>query len=418
MDSFRIIGGQPLFGQLTVSGSKNAALPIIAASLLFKEKVTLTNIPELADIRTMIKLLNILGAETTFENNRLTIDPTDLRSDQAPYELVKTMRASIYVMGPLLATKGHTRVSFPGGCSLGVRPIDIHLKGFEKLGASIEVNGGDIVGKAKHLKGSEINLAFPSVGATCNLIMAAVLAKGITKMKNFAKEPEIWDLVEFLNRSGAKIMRKEEYIEIEGVEALSPIEYSVMPDRIELGTLGAAALITGGEIKLKWQHSDIISSFREKLEDMGHHVRLDEEEGIYTFKAGKMKGNIDVRTLPYPGFPTDLQPLLGVLLTLNKGTSHIHETIFENRFMWVPELERMGADIHKEGESIIINGVKTLQAAPIMASDIRAGASLVLAALAAKGETVIRRIYHIDRGYENLEKKLSSVGAKIFREKI
>jgi UDP-N-acetylglucosamine 1-carboxyvinyltransferase len=413
MDFFKVEGNIPLNGTLKINGAKNAALPIMAASILFKEPITLHNIPDLRDTRTMIRLLEMLGVKAKMTGHTLILDPSCISNHTAPYELIKTMRASIYVMGPLLATRGIAEVSFPGGCLLGVRPIDIHLNGFEKMGSSIKITEGNIIAECPKLNGTELILDFPSVGATCNLIMAAVLAKGETIIKNYAGEPEVLDLINFLQKSGANIKILPKMVVIRGVKKLEPIEYTIIPDRIELGTIGAAALATMGSVDLIWNAPDYISSFREKLEEIGCNVYL--RNNIYHFSVDELVGNVDIKTMVYPGFPTDLQPIIGALLTITKGNSIIMETIFENRFMWVSEIERMGAKIKKDDRAIFIDGVDKLTAADIMASDIRAGAALLIAALAAEGETTLRRIYHIERGYEAIDKRLRKLGAKIVK---
>ena len=415
MDHFLIEGNKPLNGRIKINGAKNAALPIMAAALLVNGKTTIHNIPILKDTKTMITLLQSLGVKVETKEHTVIIEADTITNFKAPYELVKTMRASIYVMAPLLARYGRCNVAFPGGCSLGVRPIDLHLKGFKKLDVDFHIEKGNVIGNTKSLKGGEIDLDFPSVGATANLIIAAVLAQGKTIVSNYAKEPEIFDLINFLIKIGANISFDNYSIHIKGVTSLKKnSSYSIIPDRIELGTFGMMAIATKGKVELEWNNADYISSIREKLNGLGAKVYLS-DDGIYHFEYNELNGDINIKTLPYPGFPTDLQPPMGALLTLNHGVGIIDETIFENRFMWVPELERMGAEIKKDGNTIIIHGKEELVGAPIMASDIRAGAALIVGALAAQGNTRINRIYHIDRGYEKIEERLSTLGARINR---
>jgi UDP-N-acetylglucosamine 1-carboxyvinyltransferase len=364
----------------------------------------------------MSRVIRVLGAKSEYEKGSLYIDPRGFRRFEAPYDLVKTMRASIYVMGPLLARLGRARVSQPGGCAIGQRPIDLHLKGFEALGAKVTLEHGYIEARARKLKGARIILDKPSVGATANLLMAAVLAQGTTYLHNAAQEPEIVDLVNFLNRMGAKVAGAgTDSIEIRGVSSLSPCEYAVIPDRIEAATLIAAAAITQGSIRLRRARLDHLGFVCEKF--AAHGVQLAEEEGAVRVLPGRKRKPVNIYTMPYPGFPTDMQAQWTALMSTTPGTSVITETIWENRFMHVSELVRMGADITQQGGSVVIRGVKKLSGAPVMASDLRASAALVVAALGAKGRTEISRIYHLDRGYENLEGKLSKLGAKIKRVK-
>lgn len=418
MDIYKIKGGKKLAGEVKISGSKNAALPIIVASLLADGETTLSNVPNLQDIRTIIKVLECLGASTSFnpEKNILKIKVNSIRNNEVPYELVKTMRASIYVMGPLLARTGEADVSMPGGCAIGERPVDIHLSGFEAMGSSIELEHGLIKARAKTLTGANFTMKQVSVGATANLMMAAVLGKGKTVLETCAMEPDIVDLGNFLIKMGARISGLgTERIEIEGVKKLHPVEYKIMPDRIEAGTYLIASAITRGDITIKSCVTSHISALLKTLEEMGFVVEsADNQVRIF---PGKKLGGAIIKTMPHPGFPTDLQaPIMSLAATL-PGISTVTETIFENRFTHVPELRRMGADITIEGSVAIIRGVKQLQAAPVMMSDLRAGAALVTASLAAKGETEIRRIYHSDRGYEKLPEKLLSLGASIKRIK-
>ncbi len=418
-DGFKITGGKKLEGVVKISGSKNAALPIFAATLIEDGEYILGNVPELKDIRTMKKLLEELGLTVEkIEDNRYKIINKGIKSVEAPYELVKTMRASFLVMGPLLGNKKRARVSLPGGCAIGARPVDYHLKGFQALGAEIHLERGYVEAKAEELKGNSVYLDFPSVGATENIIMAAVKAKGKTVIENAAREPEIEDLCNFLNKMGAKIKGiGTGRVEIEGVEKLTPCEYDIIPDRIEAGTFIIASIITGFGLKITNLNMSHLESFRIKLEEMGVKFKGDnttvEVEGdMKKLKPCKMS------TMPYPGYPTDLQAQMMILMTLVNGTSEIKETIFENRFMHIPELNRMGADISIDGNIAIIKGIEKYTGAEVMASDLRAGAGLVLAALVADGETLINRVYHIDRGYEKMEEKLISVGANIQRVKV
>ncbi len=418
MDIYRIKGGKKLSGEVCISGAKNAALPIIVASLLAEGKTVLKNVPNLMDIRTIIKVIEVLGAKCEFsqEKNTLSITAENIKSNEVPYELVKTMRASYYVMGPLLALNGEAVVSLPGGCAIGERPVDIHLSGFEAMGAEITLEHGNITartGKDK-LKGASYKMSKVSVGATANLMMGAVLAKGKTILENCAMEPDIVDLGSFLIKMGAKITGLgTERIEIEGVKKLNAVTYTVMPDRIEAGTFLIAGAITGGKVTIKKIVPEHIGALIDSLREMGYRVDTSKDSAT-VYPSKKLKGTI-IRAVPYPGFPTDLQAPVMALASVVPGISTVTETIFENRFTHVPELRRMGADITIEGNTAIVRGVKSLSSAPVMMSDLRAGAALVVAALAAKGETEIRRIYHSDRGYENLPEKLSSLGARIER---
>ncbi len=416
MNKFFIKGGKELSGTVKISGSKNAALPLIAASLLTKGKSIIHNVPDLIDIQTMLKVVETLGIEYNFANNTVEIDATHIKSHIAPYELVKTMRASIYVLGPLLARIGKANVSLPGGCAIGPRPINLHIDAMKKLGAKIEIKNGFVNAKARKLKGCEIFFEKASVGATANTIMAAVLANDITVIKNAALEPEITELINFLKKMGANIEGENtDTIFIRGVNKLNPVEYTVIPDRIEAGTFLLAGVITKSEITLKNVIPLHIQALIDVLEKMNVKLKIGNDfikiKGIGTLKP------VDIKTAPYPGFPTDLQPQITSVLSIVQGISVINETIFENRFTHIPELIRMGADIEIDEHIAIIRGKKKLFGAPVMASDLRGGAALVLAGLAAKGETIIDRVYHIDRGYEKLEEKLKSLGAKIERKK-
>ena len=416
MDYYKIKGGRKLKGEVKISGAKNAALPIIVASLLADGETVLTNVPDLKDIRTIIKVIEYLGAETEFDSSKniLKIKVSSIKNGEMPYELVKTMRASVYVMGPLLARLGEADVSLPGGCAIGERPVDIHLAGFEAMGAKIDIEHGYIKARAKKLTPATFTMRQVSVGATANLIMGSVLTPGRTVLENCAMEPDIVDLGEFLNKMGAKITGLgTERIIIEGVKKLKPVTYSIMPDRIEAGTFLLCGAISRGEVKITDCIPAHIQSLITVLTDMGFKIETGKSSVAISPSAG-LTGFM-VKTLPYPGFPTDLQaPLMSLAATI-PGISVIIETIFENRYTHAAELRRMGADITIEGNVAIIKGVKKLSAAPVMMSDLRAGASLVTAALAAKGETEIRRIYHSDRGYEKLSEKLSSINADIRR---
>ncbi|MCI6153333.1 UDP-N-acetylglucosamine 1-carboxyvinyltransferase [Fusobacterium perfoetens] len=418
--AFKIIGNKKLEGILEVEGSKNASLPIFIATLIEKGTYILKNIPDLMDIRTLIKLLESLGLEIEkLDKNSYKIINNGITNIEASYELVKKMRASFLVMGPMLAHCGEAKVSLPGGCAIGARPVDLHLKGFENLGVEIKIEHGYVYGKVKdnELKGNKIVLDFPSVGATENIIMAAVKSKGTTIIENVAREPEIDDLCNFLNKMGAKIEGiGEGRLIIEGVEKLYPCEYEIIPDRIVAGTFIIAAIMFEG-IKVKGVCVEHLESFLMKLKEMGVTYEID-KDGLFvvTSKLEDLKG-VKVKTMPYPGFPTDLQSPIMTLMCLAKGSSEIKETIFENRFMHVPELNRMGAEITTEKNIAVIKGIKNFSSAQVMSSDLRAGAALVLAALKCEGESIVNRIYHIDRGYEDLDKKLRNIGADIERVK-
>lgn len=415
MDKILVTGGKPLTGSVEISGSKNAALPILCASLLSAGPVTISNLPNLKDIDTMLSLLTTLGAKIEKPGPSSAFLDTGLCDQyEAPYQLVKTMRASVLVMGALLARTGRARVSLPGGCAIGSRPIDLHLKGLAKLGVSIELSGGYVNLTVDELEGSEIYLDFPSVGATENLIMAAVLAKGETIIAGAAKEPEVVDLANFLNQSGAKIIGAgTDKIKITGVKELKAVDYKIIPDRIEAGTFMVAAAITKGDLYLKGVIPDHLRAVITKLQEAGVQV-VDDKKGFRVYAGGSLRP-VNIRTLPYPGFPTDMQAQLMALMSVTEGVSLIEETIFENRFMHVAELTRMGARIKIEGHGALVSGVRCLSAAPVMATDLRASAALVLAGLTAKGTTEISRIYHLDRGYERLEEKLRGLGAAIER---
>jgi UDP-N-acetylglucosamine 1-carboxyvinyltransferase len=417
MDKFVIKGGVKLKGELSASGSKNAVLPIMVASLLSCGKSVIRNVPDVEDVRYMIKVLEYLKAKVDFNNHTLVIEVPEKLNFKAPYDLVRKMRASYYVMGALLGRCNKVDVSLPGGCAIGERPVDLHIKGFEHLGCKITLEHGYIKARTRKLKGSDMFLEGskgPSVGATINVMMAASLAGGKTVIRGSAIEPEVGDVAHFLNAMGAKITGIDtSIIAIEGVEKLHPVDFSVIPDRIEGATLLTAAAITGGELYLKNCNPNHMSSVLEKFREIGHNVKTDNKT-VY-LKAVKNLNPVEINVLPYPFFPTDMQAQFTSLLSLVNGMSVITENIFEKRYMHVPELARMGADISIDGNKAIIRGVKKLLGAPTMASDLRASAALVLAALAAKGESEVKRIYHIDRGYESIEKKLRKIGAQIRR---
>lgn len=412
----KIQGGKPLKGTVEISGAKNSALPLMAACLLTDKPLILKNVPNLADIRTMTEVLKVLGVRSTEAEGTSIFDATKIVSTTAPYDLVKTMRASVLVLGPLVARFGHAKVSLPGGCALGARAIDIHLEGLCAMGAVCDLEEGYIVAKAPKdgLTGAHFTMRVVSVGATENLMLAASLAKGQTILQNAAREPEIIDLANCLNAMGANIQGAgTDTITIEGVSSLNGTTYTVMPDRLETGSYAMAALITGGDLTLTNTSLKYLPIVRETLEKAGA-VFEEYKNGFRVLQKGSING-VDAMTEPYPGFATDLQAPFMALMSVCEGASMITETIFENRFMHVPELARMGANIHVHGASAMIRGVKALSGAPVMATDIRAGVGLVVAALAAKGTTTISRLYHLDRGYENLEAKLQACGAIVER---
>ena len=419
VDGFRIKGKTPLNGVIKVSGAKNAALPIIIATLVAKGEYILRNVPNLRDIRVTMRLLEDLGMETEkLDENTYKIINNGFKRTEASYEIVKQMRASFLVMGPMIANLDEAVVSLPGGCAIGSRPVDLHLKGFELLGADITRVHGYVHAKADKLRGAEIPLGFPSVGATQNIMMAAVKTPGKTVISNAAREPEIVDLGNFLNKMGAKITGLgTPNIEIEGVEELHAVEYSIMPDRIEAGTYVIASLVTEGDLKIQNARLEDLGVFKSELEAMGVKFKQDGELLSVIGKARDLKPS-KIKTLPHPGFPTDMQPQMMLLQVLVNGGSSMEETVFENRFMHVPEFNRMGADITIRHGVAFINGGLPLTGAEVMSSDLRAGAALVLAGLAADGVTVVNRVYHIDRGYDRLELKLNTVGAQIERIKL
>lgn len=416
MDKFIIKGGKKLSGCVEISGAKNAILPIMAASLLAKGKSVLHNVPHLNDIKMMAHVLRVIGARIDFEGETMEIDATHASFCEAPYELVSKMRASIYVMGPLLARFGKAKVSFPGGCAIGTRPVDLHLMAMEALNAEITIEHGYVLAKTKKLKGGNITFPKVSVGATANALMAAVLAKGETNIYNAAIEPEIGSLIDFLNLMGANIKGKNtDHLQIAGVKELHPAEMTMIPDRIEAGTFVIAAAITKSPITIKNCVPEHIQILLEKLRDAGIDFEIG-ENSIKVIPTAVIKP-VDIQTQPYPLFPTDLQAQFLALMTLADGTSSIEDTIFPDRFMHVAELNRLDADIMMNKNAATINGVKSLSGAEVMATDLRASAALVLAGLAAFGQTTISRIYHIDRGYERIEEKLKKLGADIKRIK-
>ena len=409
-------GGAPLAGEVRIAGAKNAALPILAATLLADGPMTLGNIPHLRDITTTIGLLGCMGANITMdERMRIRVDSSGITDFNAPYELVRTMRASILVLGPLLARFGQAIISLPGGCAIGSRPVNLHIEGLRAMGASLELENGYIRATAKRLKGARLVMDMVTVTGTENLMMAAALADGETLLENAAREPEVVDLANCLNQMGAKITGAgTDSITIQGVERLSGIHYQVLPDRIETGTYLVAAAITRGSIMIRDTRPDLLDSVLQKLRDCGAEINTG-KDWISLDMKGKRPKAVDVYTAPYPAFPTDMQAQFVALNAVAEGVGTVTETVFENRFMHVQEMQRMGAKIRLEGNTAICEGVKSLAGAPVMATDLRASASLVLAALAANGETVVDRIYHIDRGYENIEEKLVGLGARIHR---
>ena len=416
MDKFLITGGVKLEGEVRISGAKNAALPLLAATILADSPITITNVPNLKDVNTLVKLIGGLGVTIGYENDTVKADTSTLDNQFAPYELVKTMRASILVLGPLLARYGNAKVSLPGGCAIGSRPVDQHLKALEALGAHIEVENGYVHASVDgRLKGGEVVFDMVTVGGTENILMAAALADGVTTIRNAAREPEITDLAQMLIKMGAKIEGLDtDTLVVTGVESLHGCEYAVVADRIETGSYLAAAAITGGRVKTTHTDPALLESVLDKFEEMGAEVTRG-DDWIELDMMGKRPKAVSFRTLPHPEFPTDMQAQLMAVNVIGRGFATISETIFENRFMHVPELSRMGANIQVEGHDAVVTGVETLQAAPVMATDLRASFSLVLAALVAEGDTLIDRIYHIDRGYEHVEEKLQGLGAKIKR---
>lgn len=414
MDKFIIKGGKKLRGNVKISGAKNAILPIMTATLLTKGKSVLRNVPNLNDIKMMSHVLRVLGARVEYENETLYIDTTHANYYEAPYELVSKMRASIYVLGPLLATCGKARVSFPGGCAIGTRPVDLHLKVMEALGATIEIEHGYINAECNTLKGTKFRFEKISVGATANAIMATVLANGVTDLHNVAKEPEIGNLIDCLNLMGAKIEGKDtSHLKITGVDKLSPLDTHMMPDRIEAGTFLIAGAITGSKMSISNCVPKHIQSLLDRLIQAGCKLNIEKNKIEIIPPANILP--VDIVTYPFPDFPTDLQAQFMALMTLADGESRIEDTIFPDRFMHVAELNRLDADVTVEKQIAIVKGVNSLSGAKVMATDLRASAALVLAGLAAKGETTISRIYHIDRGYDRIEEKLQNLGVDIKR---
>lgn len=416
MDKLLIEGGATLSGNVTISGAKNAALPILAATLLATERVIISNVPHLKDVTTMLSLLQMMGVKVTV-NDRLTveIDSSEIDSYKAPYELVKTMRASILVLGPLLARFGEADVSLPGGCAIGARPVNLHVAGLQAMGASVVVEDGFIKARVDRLKGAHIVFELVTVTGTENLLMAAVLADGETILENAAREPEVSDLADFLIGMGAQIKGAgTSTIIVQGVKSLVGTEYRVLPDRIETGTYLVAAAMTGGRIRAMKCAPEMLEAVLIKLREAGALLEVG-DDWIEIDMRGRRPKSVDIRTAPYPAFPTDMQAQFCALNVIADGVGTVTETIFENRFQHVPEMQRMGADIQIEGNTAICTGVDELTAAPVMATDLRASAGLVLAGLAAKGETLVDRIYHVDRGYERIEEKLGQLGASIRR---
>jgi UDP-N-acetylglucosamine 1-carboxyvinyltransferase len=418
VDKFVIEGGVPLRGSVWISGSKNATLPLMAAALLGDSPTTLHNVPDLRDTRTMADVLRYLGANVEFHDHVMTIDPSGFKNHEAPYDMVRKMRASIYVMGPMLAKIGRARVSMPGGCAIGPRPIDLHLKGFSALGARIEIEHGYVIAEADKLKGAEFSLsgaAGSSVGATCNVLMAAVLAEGETVIHGAAREPEVCELITFLRKMGAQIEGAgERVLRIRGVKSLHGTSHTIVADRIEAGTFMVAAAITNGDIVIKNAPLDHMDAVISKLHEIGARVEP-HPEGTRVWGSFENYSPTNIQTWTYPGFPTDMQAQFMALLALVPGVSIIRETIYVDRFLHAAELNRMGANIQVLNGMATIVGVPKLSGAPVMASDLRASAALVLGGLAAEGTTIVNRVYHIDRGYESIECKLAALGAKVIR---
>lgn len=419
MDKIIVTGGRPIHGEVTISGAKNAVLPIIVGAILAEDVTVLKDVPNLSDVNTITSVLEMLGAKITIEDHVMTIDSRYVDKYDAPYEIIQKMRASVLIMGPLLARLGRANLSMPGGCAIGTRPIDLHLKGLEALGALIQIHDGNIAAFVPNgkLRGSRIYLDFPSVGATEHIIMAATLAEGTTILENAAEEPEIVDLANFLNSMGANIRGAgTNVIKIEGVERLHGTTYTIIPDRIEAGSYMVAAAICHGNVLIKNVIVDHVRSLIEKLEESGAQV-IEEGDGLRVIGGENVRAT-DIRTMPYPGFPTDMQAQYMALMSVAEGTSVITETIFENRFMHADELRKMGANIKTDGRNAIVVGTPKLVGAKVKATDLRAGAALIIAALVAEGQTEITELKHIDRGYENLIEKFRSIGADIVRVSI
>ena len=414
MEKLVIEGGCRLNGEVSISGAKNAALPIMVASILGSGTSTIYNVPALRDVFTMGRLLGRLGTDIDTDDNKVQLNTEGIKSFEAPYDLVKTMRASVLVLGPLLSRFGKAKISLPGGCAIGERPINLHITGLKKMGAEITLSGGYISASAKRLKGAFLNLDIPTVTGTENLMMAGVLADGLTVIENAACEPEVVDLANALISMGADITGAGTgIIKINGVNGLGPLNYKIIPDRIETATFMIAAGITGGNVSITDSIPEHVESVVLKLRETG--IEINQENGRIVVNGPGRPKNTDVKTMPYPGFPTDMQAQFMALMAISDGTSLITENIFENRFMHVAEMKRMGADIRFEGSTATVCGVETLKGAPVMATDLRASVSLVLAGLAAQGKTVIDRLYHLDRGYEKIEDKLSRLGARVRR---
>ena len=415
MDKLVIQGGVPLAGEIRISGAKNAALPILCAALLTEEPLIVSNVPHLRDVTTTLELLNQMGMQVSVNDKmRVELTASKLHNLVAPYELVKTMRASILVLGPMLARFGQAKVSLPGGCAIGSRPVDLPIKGLQAMGAEIDIEHGYILARAKRLKGARIFMDLVTVTGTENLMMAAALADGTTVLENAAREPEVTDLAHCLIAMGARIEGVgSDVITVHGVERLHGAAYPVMPDRIETGTFLVAAAATGGKIHLRDTRADILDSILDKLRDAG--AKISHDDTSITLEMDRPVQAVNVRTAPYPAFPTDMQAQFMAMNTVAQGTATVTETIFENRFMHVQELRRLGANIEVEGNTAVVRGMPKLDGATVMATDLRASASLVIAGLIAQGETTIERIYHIDRGYECIEEKLSQLGARIKR---
>lgn len=415
MDKLLIEGGKPLSGEISISGAKNAALPLVCAALLSAEPLTLQNVPHLNDVTTMLRLLAQMGVAVTLdERNSLLLNAGGLDKPEAPYELVKTMRAAILTLGPLLARAGRARVSLPGGCAIGARPVDIHVRGLQAMGADIRVEQGYILAQARRLRGTRIFCDQVTVTGTENLMMAATLAQGRTTIENAAREPEVTDLANCLNAMGARVSGAGgDVITVEGVDRLNSAQHRIMPDRIETGTFLVAAAVTGGRVKLNGTHGGILDAVVEKLREAGAHIDC-QPDSIEIFADAPLNA-VNLRTAPYPAFPTDMQAQFMALNSIARGTGVITETIFENRFMHAQELQRLGADIEISGNTAVVKGVPQLDGAKVMATDLRASACLVIAGLVARGQTLIDRIYHLDRGYEHIEEKLSQLGARIRR---
>lgn len=415
MSKFIIHGGKKLKGEVKISGSKNAALPIIAATVLIKGRTTLYNVPNIQDVQTMFEIIKDIGGKVTKKNNKVIIDTSKVHTYEIPEELMRKMRSSVILAGAIIGKYHKANFSYPGGCDIGARPIDLHLKGFEKLGIEIKEEYGEIVCSSEEIVGTQINLDFPSVGATENIILASCLAEGTTVLTNSAKEPEIEDLVNFLNKAGAKIKGAgTDRIEIIGVRKLSEISYNIMPDRIEAGTYLVAGAITGGDIKITNANPRHIEPILNKLEETNCKIITQNNE-IEIIAPRRLKA-VDIKTMPYPGFPTDLQSIFTALLTHAKGTSIVTENIFESRYKYTQELNRMGAKIKVEGRTAIIKCSRKIQGTNVVANDLRGGAALILEALSAKGKTQIDNIHYILRGYENIEQKLKKLGAEIYTE--